>query len=149
MRLDDTCNTLGVKNHILTFISWIQKVRPGKETFEMEKKWWEAEISWTSSIRVILITTWKPWVELLILLWLKGGKNQFSAHNSLNIGLNKHIQENKMKVHRMFYKICFLHFTPISDTNATKWRRNMPPSTHTIIIIRIRLHFPRVSVVAY
>jgi len=45
MRLDDTCNTLGVKNHILTFISWIQKVRPGKETFEMEKKWWEAEIS--------------------------------------------------------------------------------------------------------
>ena len=59
MRLDDTCNTLGVKNHILTFISWIQKVRPGKETFEMEKKW---VVNHQYAIR---ITTSKPTIDLM------------------------------------------------------------------------------------
>ena len=73
------------------------------------------------------------WVERLPLLWSKGGKNQFSTHNSSNIGLNENIQENKIKVHKISYKNCVQHFCPVSHTNATKWCQNWPPSTRDCV----------------
>jgi len=51
----------------------------------------------------------------------------------LNIGLNKNIQENKIEVHKISNKNWFLHFPPISHTNAIKWRQNWLPSTRDYV----------------
>ena len=49
---------------------------------------------WSSSLPGNLPSIW---VKLLPLLWLEVGKNQFYAHNSLNIGLNKKYRRTKRK----------------------------------------------------